>query len=212
MKKVRLLYYAKLFFELLRGATSVILIALIGTYVLGLAPYSKETIRYAVLAIFLLMMIIVLIAIYVLRNYQLIIKSSRVFVLGISMFAITELLRVDPLKVTKMIEVILPTTTVLCGISIMCIFLYFAKIEDVIFSKEFMEKKELNVNLENPETIKRSIQEDIAKGIKSDLKGNIGIKTEDIVYDKKKKRQAIVGVYLTDKEVPKKLFEIPVNL
>lgn len=212
MNKVKLLYYSKLFFELIGGVCSIILISLIGTYFLKLLPYDDDILRYIILGIFVFLMILILIAIYILRNFQLIINSTRIYILGISMFMITELLRTSDSRVEKLFQIYVPTTVVVCGISILCIFLYFSKIEKAVFDKEFIENNQLEVDLESPEVIKQSIQDNIAKWIKKDLKGKIGITTEDIILSRKRGRQAIVGIYLTDKEVPVRLFEIPVNL
>lgn len=194
----------------LSGLFAIVLTYFFTQFDLGI---DTDIVRYAILGLFVLFIIIIFIVRMVFTNYQLIIKSSRVFVLGISLFLTTDMLTWNDKLIETITLSVLPILSVLLVITVAYINLYYRQVEKEIFDQAALKAGKIEIESNDPKGIEHALQESVAKWISPKYKGKISTLTEGFITHKKDGRQAIVSLFLmsdTGKD-PKKLFELPIN-
>lgn len=177
---------------------------------------DAEIIRYVILGIFVLFMVIIFGTMLLFTNYQLVIRSKRVMILGISLFLTTDFLNWKENTFLKMADIALPISIGLMVVFVLYGLLYYKLVEREIFDKRLLDEGKLEIDATNVDTTKQSLQDSVAEWILPKYKGKIGVLTEGFVTYKKGQRQAIVSIFMMDKDnkkqrLPQKLFEFPVN-
>lgn len=212
MTKIKTLFYLKKLTDIIKVLAISCFLGLVFTYVLKQTSFDINLIRYTILGIFSIFMLIMVICIYVLTNYDLILRSSRIIILGIALFLTTDLLIWQDKAFNNLIAWLLPIAIGLGTISIIYGLLYSNLIEKEVFDKALLTEGYVNIDTTTLETTKQSLQESVAKWIEPKYKGKVGIITKGIVPHKKGHRKAVLYINLVDNKHTEKLFELPIDI